>query len=83
MRGQGFEISEDAERAAQALQTLSLREQQLVVLKIYEDKSYAEISEISGLTVGNVGYILHYAMKKLAAELRKHGTHDTESEKRA
>jgi len=82
VRGEGFEISEDAERAAQALRTLNLREQQLVVLKIYEDKSYAEISEISGLTVGNVGYILHHAMKKLAAELGKHGSHDTESEKR-
>ena len=79
----GVEVSEAAERAAQALQTLSLREQQLVILKIYEDKSYAEISEITGLTVGNVGYILHHAMKKLAAELRKHGSHETETQRQA
>jgi RNA polymerase sigma factor (sigma-70 family) len=82
-KGPGFSVSEDAERAAQALQTLSLREQQLVILKIYEDKSYAEIGEIAGLTVGNVGYILHHAMRKLAAELRKHEPHETESKPQA
>jgi RNA polymerase sigma-70 factor (ECF subfamily) len=79
-RGKGFGISEDAERAAEALRTLNLREQQLVILKIYEDKSYVEIGEITGLTVGNVGYILHHAMKKLAAELRKHDSHETKSQ---
>jgi len=70
-RGDGFRISETAEKAAEAMHTLSLREQQLVVLKVYEEKSYQEISEITGLTVSNVGYILHYAMKKMAVELKE------------
>ena len=70
-RGRGFRISEAAARAAAALQTLSLRERELVVLKVYEEKSYKEIGEIMGLTVSNVGYILHHAMKKLAAELNR------------
>lgn len=71
-RGADFPpISEEAERAAAALTKLSARERQLVVLKVYEGKSYAEISEITGLTVTNVGYILHFAMKKLAAEMKK------------
>lgn len=70
-RGEGFALSDAAERAAAALKTLSLREQQLVILKVYEEKSYAEIAEITGLTSGNVGYILHHAMKKLAAEMKK------------
>ena len=65
-RGKGFRISEGAERATVALASLPLREQQLVILKIYEEKSYKEISEITGLTVSNVGYILHHAMKKMA-----------------
>ena len=69
-RGAAFRISEDAERAARALKNLSVREQQLVILKVYEEKSYKEIAEITGLTVGNVGYILHHAMKKMAAELQ-------------
>ena len=70
-RGEDFRINETAEKAATAVRHLSLREQQLVILKIYEEKSYKEISEITGLTVTNVGYILHFAMKKLADELKK------------
>ncbi len=70
-RGEGFRVSAAAEEAAEALLILNHREQQLVILKVYEEKSYREISEITGLTVGNVGYILHHAMKKLARHLRK------------
>jgi RNA polymerase sigma factor (sigma-70 family) len=73
-RGAGFAIGEKAEKAAAALRTLSMREQQLVVLKVYEEKSYREIGEIAGLTVSNVGYILHHAMKKMAAALRAQST---------
>ncbi|MCK5528487.1 MAG: sigma-70 family RNA polymerase sigma factor [Kiritimatiellae bacterium] len=75
-RGDGFHIGEQAERAAASLRTLTSREQQLVVLKIYEEKSYKEIGEITGLTVTNIGYILHHAMKKMAAELAKVKTHE-------
>ncbi|MBM4143635.1 MAG: sigma-70 family RNA polymerase sigma factor [Lentisphaerae bacterium] len=70
-RGEAFRLSEAAERAAAALKHLSLREQQLVILKIYEGLSYKEIGAISGLSVGNVGYILHHAMRKMAAELKE------------
>lgn len=72
-RGQGFRISEAAERAAAALQALNLRERQLVILKVYEQKSYREISAITDLTETNIGYILHHAMKKLARALREAG----------
>ena len=69
-RGCGLHISEDAERAAVALEQLSERDRQIVILKVYEDMSYSEISEITGLSSGNIGYILHHAMKKLAAKMR-------------
>lgn len=36
-----------------------------LVLKFQEDKSYREISEITGLSVSNVGFLLHQAVKKL------------------
>jgi RNA polymerase sigma-70 factor (ECF subfamily) len=62
--------SEAAERASRAMGRLSLRERQLVSLKVYEEKSYKEISEITGLSVGNVGFILHHAMRKMASLLR-------------
>ena len=61
--------------AAKALERLSERERSLVILKVYEEKSYKEIAEITGLTVSNVGVILHGAMKKLANALKgKEGT---------
>jgi RNA polymerase sigma factor (sigma-70 family) len=63
---------DEAEKAVEALRKLSIREQQLVVLKVYEEKSYKEISDITGLTTTNVGYILHNAMKKIANELKRH-----------
>jgi len=62
-------ISEAAERATVLLKSLSMREQQIVVLKVYEEKSYRDIAQITGLSEGNVGYILHHAMRKLAAAL--------------
>ncbi|MBN2302783.1 MAG: sigma-70 family RNA polymerase sigma factor [Lentisphaerae bacterium] len=69
-RGDAFRLSEAAERAVTALHALDLREQQLVILKIYEEKSYREISDITGLTVSNVGYILHHAMKKMSEHIK-------------
>jgi len=68
-RGAAFAVSDQAARAAAALQTLDLRERQLVILKVYEEKSYKEIGAITGLSTGNVGYILHHAMRKLARAL--------------
>lgn len=69
-RGDAFRLSEAAEHAVTALHALSLREQQLVILKVYEEKSYKEIGDITGLTVGNVGYILHHAMRKMAEHMK-------------
>ena len=45
----------------------------LVKMKFVEDLSYKEIAERTGLTVGNVGYKLHHAIKFLAKELKKEG----------
>lgn len=70
--GQGRNpLPDEAQRVRDALDALSERERALVVLKVYEERSYKEIAEIAGLSVGNVGFILHMAMKKLAASLEK------------
>lgn len=45
----------------------------LIQMKFVEDLSYKEIAERTGLTVGNVGYKLHHAIKFLAKELKKEG----------
>lgn len=45
--------------------TLPNRQRELVLLKFQQDFSYQEISEVTGLTVSNVGYILHQAIRSL------------------
>lgn len=52
------------------LQKLHPREQQIVLLRLEEGLSYAEISQITGRTEGNVGCILHGAVRKLAKHLQ-------------
>lgn len=47
------------------IQTLPPRQSELLMLKFAEGLSYQEISKITGLTPGNVGYILHHAVKTL------------------
>jgi len=56
-----------------SLETLDERSRELVRLKFNEDLSYKEISARTGLTVGHVGYLLHHALKAIAAELAKTG----------
>ncbi len=55
------------------LQNLDPRSRELLELKFARDLSYKEISARTGLTVGHVGYLLHHALKALAAELHKAG----------
>ena len=58
-----------------SLQTLDERSRELIRLKFSEGLSYQQMSTRMGLTVGNVGYLLHHALKAVAAELcRKGGT---------
>jgi RNA polymerase sigma-70 factor (ECF subfamily) len=49
---------------------LNPRYREVLLLKVQEEKSYREIAEITGLTVTNVGYLLHQAMKQLSSRLR-------------
>jgi len=49
------------------------KDRELVVLKYEEDLKYREISERTGLSVGNVGYRLHHVLKGLAEALRRAG----------
>ncbi|MEO6740287.1 MAG: RNA polymerase sigma factor [Chthoniobacteraceae bacterium] len=53
------------------LETLDARSRELIELRFTEDLSYKEIAIRTGLTVGNVGYILHHALKAMALELEK------------
>ena len=50
----------------------------LISLKYHENLKYQQISERTGLSVGNVGYKLHHLMKHLADSLRRLGTESPE-----
>jgi len=45
----------------------------LIQLKYHEGLKYAQISERTGMSVGNVGYKLHHLLKGLADSLRRMG----------
>ena len=56
-----------------SLGTLDERSRELIRLKFHEDLSYKEMSAVTGLAVGHVGYLLHHALKTIEAELAKSG----------
>lgn len=51
-------------------------DRELIRLKYFEDLSYREIGEKTGLKVGTVGYRLHHLLKTLAENLRSIGIED-------
>lgn len=55
------------------VEQLDDRSQQLVRLRFEDGLSYKQMSECTGLTVTNVGYILHKSLKKLTAALKQSG----------
>lgn len=55
------------------LAELEEADRQLIHLKYFEDLKYREISERTGLSIGNVGYRLHHLLKQLAEKLRQLG----------
>jgi RNA polymerase sigma-70 factor (ECF subfamily) len=57
---------------------LDAQDRSLISLKYHENLKYDQISERTGLSVGNVGYKLHHALKNLADSLRKLGIESAE-----
>ena len=47
------------------IKKLPKKQQKVMVLKFQEDLSYQEISEITGLSGSNVGYLIHESIKAL------------------
>lgn len=69
----GRKNSERMEFVLAHLGQLAMPEQQVTLLRLQEGLSYQEISRITGRTEGNVGCILHNAVKKLSRILKKEG----------
>ncbi len=65
-----FEQTEMRELVWQALNKLTEREREILILKEFNDFSYKEISEILDIPIGSVMSRLFYARKKLGGLLR-------------
>jgi len=66
------QLNEAMQMVRQQIMALDPRSREIVVLKLEQGRSYKEIAEIMNLKVGNVGFILHQAMKKLATGLSEY-----------
>jgi len=56
-----------------SMATLDERSREVIRLKFNDELSYKDIAARTGLTTGNIGFILHHALKTIAAELAKTG----------
>ena len=56
---------ETVERLMEHVKALPKNKQEVVRLRFHGNHSYQQISEITGLSVGNVGFILNAAMRQL------------------
>ncbi len=61
---------EDRERMSRMLDELPENQQQVIRLKFHSGLKYREISEATGLSVSNVGFLLHTALQKLRDQLQ-------------
>jgi RNA polymerase sigma factor (sigma-70 family) len=60
---------ETSGKVMQLLHTLPENQRDVVLLKFQEGLSYKEISRVTQLSVSNVGYLLHTALKTLRSRL--------------
>jgi len=64
---EGIIAREGWEQLAVFLEKLSDNQRCVIILFFQEDKSYKEIAELTGLSLSNVGMLLHRGLKKLKA----------------
>jgi RNA polymerase sigma factor (sigma-70 family) len=64
---EGLAQAEDGERLRALVAALPAAQQEVVRLRFQEDFSYAEIAEVTALSVSHVGVLLHQAMRSLRA----------------
>ncbi|WP_169972972.1 RNA polymerase sigma factor [Tautonia rosea] len=65
----GQEQRDELERVLRMMALLPESQQEVIRLRFQEGFSYQEISRITGLSVSNVGYLLHVGLKSLRGRL--------------
>jgi len=67
--GTALAEAEDHQRIAESIGELTPRQQEVLQLRMQAGLSYREIAEVTGLSVTNVGFHLHQAVKSLRQRL--------------
>lgn len=62
---QSAEEAEQHDQLQRNLRQLSEQQQEILRLRLHAGLSYRQIADVTGLTVSNIGYHLHHAIKKL------------------
>ncbi len=65
------ERRDDHGRALQFLARLPRGQQEVLRLKFQGDLSYLEISRITNLSVGNVGFLIHTGLKTIREKMQR------------
>jgi RNA polymerase sigma-70 factor (ECF subfamily) len=63
------DLDERMAQVAKALERLSENQREVIRLKFQQGLSYKEISDLTGLSTGNVGFLLHTGLKRLRSIL--------------
>lgn len=66
-----LEARESVARVLDLLSTLPENQQEVIRLKFQNELSYREISEVTGLSPSNVGFLIHRGLRSLRERLRK------------
>jgi RNA polymerase sigma-70 factor (ECF subfamily) len=65
------DVQEMHARLWQMVDRLRPNQREVIRLKFMHDCSYQEIANVTGLSIGNVGFIMHTAIKKLRDLMRR------------
>lgn len=64
-----FQRNEETQQLRELIEQLPQRQRELLHLKIQGELSYREMAEATGISVSNVGFLLHQAMRTLRDKL--------------
>ncbi len=67
-----IEHAETAQHLLDCLHALPDNQQEVVRLKFHGGLSYREIAQVTGLSVSNVGYLIHQALTTLRKQMHTH-----------
>lgn len=63
------DLEERVQQVTDCLDKLSANQREVIRLKFQQGMSYKEISEVTGLTSGNVGFLIHTGLKRMRSLL--------------